>query len=386
MSRMGFFNPHAVDFILNALRYLAHWWRHYALTRRSLVVPWFVGSLVVMAKLVRMKSRLLKPPPDLAERAARVARDNDVPPAALESLSRLQQPPITQRFFRIIREFWIDRVVIALVMTGGTVALALVPIPLWIKLMVPLSSFPLLYLVYEFLIREEGVHAIGSGIPAVARQIGDVLPVRVVTFGHSHRPRLVPLRGGLTFVDTGTWAPITKMDDRRRTPGYRNYLVAAFDGDRTVVRLECWDPVRPKVRVARGKADRALCRSVRRAAFVEDPGEASGETRTSTDAAVTHFLAFVAYRVAAGTATLRDLGDGVGRIDLLAVVPTRRRLGVGRALAGAVEAEARGRCLREIVVNVPIDAVPFFEAVGYEPGGETSHGLHESRRILRRSL
>jgi predicted GNAT family N-acyltransferase len=315
-----------------------------------------------------------------------VAADNSVPPAALDALARLQQPPITQRFFRIVREFWIDRVLIAAVMTAGTVTLALVPIPLWIKLMVPLSSFPLLYLVYEYMVREEGVHAIGKGIPAVARAIGDLLPVRVVTFGHSHRPRLQPLRGGLTFVDTGTWAPVTRMDDRRRVPGYRNYLVASFDGDRAEVRLECWDPVRPKVRVARGKDDWAACQSIRRAVFIHEQGVTEQEEWDGMDGHCTHFLAFAGYRSPAGTARLRTTLDGMAHAERVAVVRAWRRQGVGRALMEALEAEARARGCHEVVLHAQAHAVPFYKGMGYVTEGEEFVECRIRHRAMRKAV
>lgn len=65
--------------------------------------------------------------------------------------------------------------------------------------------------------------------------------MRVVTFGHTHKPRVIPLDGGLSFVDTGTWAPIMrKLEDDRLVPGYRNYLVADFTTDEPKVELLCW--------------------------------------------------------------------------------------------------------------------------------------------------
>jgi len=52
MARMGFFNPHVSEFILNLFLYVAHWVRHYALSKRSILVPWFTGSLRVVGRVV----------------------------------------------------------------------------------------------------------------------------------------------------------------------------------------------------------------------------------------------------------------------------------------------------------------------------------------------
>ena len=139
---------------------------------------------------------------------AHAARRAGLPVHTLCALGRLQPPPITTRFYRIVREFWIDRLVIAVLMTLGTIILAISPIPLWIKLMVPLSSFPLLYFVYEWLAKGDTIFAVEHEVPAFARRIAELVDVRVVTFGHTHRPRVIPLEKHTSFIDTGTWAPI----------------------------------------------------------------------------------------------------------------------------------------------------------------------------------
>ncbi|HEY3351912.1 MAG TPA: metallophosphoesterase [Polyangia bacterium] len=241
LSQMGFFNPHASDYILNLFRYVAHWLRHYAFSRRGIVLPWFLGSLTVMATLLNLKRKLHATPPAQTAGLAATARRYGLPEATITALWGLHRPPITGRFFRIVREFWLDRLLMAVLMTSGTIALALVPIPLWIKLMVPLSSFPLVYFVYEWLVRGETVFSIERRLPGYARRIAALLPVQVVTFGHSHQPRLIPLDDAVSFVDTGTWAPITQpLDSRALAPGYHNYLVVEPGAPRAAVTFACW--------------------------------------------------------------------------------------------------------------------------------------------------
>jgi UDP-2,3-diacylglucosamine pyrophosphatase LpxH len=241
MNRMGYFNPHASDFILNFFRYAGHWLQRYAFSRRSLVVPWLLGSLGVIRSLLSVKRRLRQRPPEDAAALERVARRFDLPAETLRELGHLQQLPIAHRLYRVIREFWIDRLLIALLMTGGTVALALVPIPLWIKLMVPLSAFPLLYFVYEWLAQGETIFSHVTVIPENARAIARLLPVRLVSFGHTHVPRLIPLAEGVTFVDTGCWAPATlQSHPARLRPGLRNYLLASFHLGEVQIELGSW--------------------------------------------------------------------------------------------------------------------------------------------------
>jgi hypothetical protein len=242
MTRMGTFNPFDTDYILTAYHYLAHWLKHYAFSRRSLVYAWLTGSISVILRILKIKRRQLGSPKrfraGLADLSGRLGLTRDT----LESLARLQRAPIADRFYRMVREFWLDRVLLFLFMVGGTIALALVPIPLWIKLMVPLSVFPLLLAIYEWAARGETVFSVEREIPRVARAIASLLPVRVVAFGHDHVPRLLPISRGVVFADTGTWAPMfDPKKPGKLEPGYRNYLLVAFDeGQEPRVELGSW--------------------------------------------------------------------------------------------------------------------------------------------------
>lgn len=243
ISLMGYFNPHASDFVLNVFRYVAHWLRFYAFTGRSLVLSWFWGSVLVMTQLFLMKKRIHTRPVHYDTCLSHAARRARLPVSTVAALGELQPPPITTRFFRIAREFWVDRVIVALLMTAGTVGLALSPSPLWLKLMVPLSSFPLLYFVYEWLVQGDTIFTVEKEIPAIARRIAQLLDVKVVTFGHTHKPRVVPLFRGVAFVDTGTWAPMTsKLEAAGALPGYRNYLLVDCHESGATWQLDAWEP------------------------------------------------------------------------------------------------------------------------------------------------
>ena len=194
-----------------------------------------------MLTLLNLKRKQHLTPPAQTAALAATARRYGLPEETVAALGGLQRPPITTRFYRIVREFWIDRLLMAVLMAGGTITLALVPIPLWIKLMVPLSSFPLVYFIYEWLVRGETVFSIEHNLPEFARRIAALLPTRVVTFGHTHVPRLIPLGGDVSFVDTGTWAPITQpRDGDTLAPGYHNYLVVEPGASRSSLTLACW--------------------------------------------------------------------------------------------------------------------------------------------------
>jgi hypothetical protein len=160
--------------------------------------------------------------------------------AVVEKIAALQRPPITNRVYRMAREFWLDRLALFVLMVGGTIALALVPVPLWLKLMVPLACFPLLFFLYETFAHGETVFGVEREFPRVAHQLAMLLDTPVIAFGHDHVPRLLPIDSRITFVDTGTWAPIYD-EAGRLLPGYRNFLEAHFrPGRRAEVFLGSW--------------------------------------------------------------------------------------------------------------------------------------------------
>jgi hypothetical protein len=229
MTRMGFFNPHASDYILNLFHYVAHWLRWYAFSKRSLIGNWFWGSLLVLWELFKQKRRMIRAPAGYAKRMQEAADRVGLPRKTVDRLAKLQPMPITGKFFRMIREFWLDRVALIAFMAGGTVALALVPIPLWIKLMVPLTGFPLIFFIYEWLARGDSIFTIEEQIPKDAAMVAEILKPRFVVFGHTHRPCMIPLSNTASYINTGTWAPIWQDEDRSRlVPGLRNYALLKF--------------------------------------------------------------------------------------------------------------------------------------------------------------
>lgn len=248
MSRMGFFNPHASDYILNVFTYLLHWLRFYALSRHVLFQTWLFGSLAVVWQMLKTRGLLRPVPPQHEEQLAQVAERNRLSLEEIRVLAGMQHMPITSRLFRMLRELWVDRLAIAVFMTVGTVALALSPAALWAKLMVPLSTFPLIYFVYEMLAEGETIFTIEKEFPRRARLVAQLLPAKVVTFGHTHKPRQIPLDHGTTFVDTGTWAPVMDPANRQDLlPGLRTYLELTFRDGAASVDLRSWMFEKPKL-------------------------------------------------------------------------------------------------------------------------------------------
>ena len=230
MPRMGFFNPHATDFIMNVFRYISHWFRYYAFTNRALVRVWLFGSLSVLFKVWATRREQLANPPDCEGLLRDEAANKQLPLSTIKDLDNLKQGPISNRIFRVMRELWIDRLILLVVFLELTFFLLLANIPFWAKVIVPPSAFVLLFYIYEWIVHGDNIFSIQRRIPNYAFSIAELLSVKLVSFGHTHEPELIPLLPNVSYVNSGTWAPVPEK--KRRTGlvlGRRNIVTAVFE-------------------------------------------------------------------------------------------------------------------------------------------------------------
>jgi GNAT superfamily N-acetyltransferase len=97
------------------------------------------------------------------------------------------------------------------------------------------------------------------------------------------------------------------------------------------------------------------------------PDSEPGPAPTAADTAV-FLLARDVDGAAVGCGALRELGDGIGEVKRMYVVPARRRSGVAGAVLAALEAEAgrRGWTLLKLETGTEqSDAMAFYERHGY---------------------
>lgn len=225
INRIGTFNPHSEDFIRSGPAYVAHWLRYYAFSRHSLIWSWILGSfLIVLTMLGRRRRTRGGQPHRRAHLHAEGAR-HGLSPAQVDTLAAGFSRPVAEQLWRLLRELWLDRLALIFMMVGGTIALALTPIPLWVKLMVPLSAFPLAWFLWDGVFSGSIFDYVGR-LPVAARRIADVTGAPVVVLGHTHQAGVTPLDRGRTLANSGTWAPVgAGVDGEPLTPGKQNYVV-----------------------------------------------------------------------------------------------------------------------------------------------------------------
>jgi len=116
-------------------------------------------------------------------------------------------------------------------------------------------------------------------------------------------------------------------------------------------------------------AEREDAFAVRQTVFVEEQGvDEELEYDEHEDESV-HFVAYDGDEPI-GAARLREYEDGVGKIERVAVLQSRREDGVGRAVMDALEDEARAQGLESLKLHSQTHAAPFYGCLGYERYGD----------------
>lgn len=125
--------------------------------------------------------------------------------------------------------------------------------------------------------------------------------------------------------------------------------------------------------------------AIRREVFVEEQGVPEGLELDGRDEEATHFLARLDGE-AVGTARLRDYGDGVAKVERVAVREPHRGEGWGERLMAAVESHACEAGYERVRLAAQVPVVDFYERLGYETVGEEFEDAGIRHRSMVKSL
>ncbi|MFB6891431.1 GNAT family N-acetyltransferase [Kitasatospora sp. NPDC056327] len=149
------------------------------------------------------------------------------------------------------------------------------------------------------------------------------------------------------------------------------------------------------IRVADGEADLALARAVRHEVFVVEQHVPEELEYDELDATSEHLLAVGPGGEALGTARLifgeraLEVTGGIGgRVLLgrLAVLKEARGTGLGAELVRAVEAAGAARGAREVELHAQVQALGFYERLGYAAEGPVYDDAGIPHRTMTRVL
>ncbi|QCS43800.1 GNAT family N-acetyltransferase [Natrinema versiforme] len=123
------------------------------------------------------------------------------------------------------------------------------------------------------------------------------------------------------------------------------------------------------VRIVDTERGREDAFAVRQAVFVDEQGVDEDVEYDKHDETAVHFVAYDGDEPV-GAARLREYEDGVGKVERVAVLESRREAGVGRALMASLEERADARSFTELKLHSQTRAADFYRRLGYERHGE----------------
>jgi predicted GNAT family N-acyltransferase len=116
--------------------------------------------------------------------------------------------------------------------------------------------------------------------------------------------------------------------------------------------------------------------AVRRAVFIEEQGVSEDEEMDGRDDEASHVVAYDGDRPV-GTARLRTVEAGVGKVERVAVRAADRGEGIGRALMAEVESLAADRGVEALKLHAQTRVEGFYEKLDYE----TTSGVFQEAGI-----
>ena len=117
--------------------------------------------------------------------------------------------------------------------------------------------------------------------------------------------------------------------------------------------------------LAAWEADRPAIERIRREVFICEQKIPESDEWDGEDAASVHVLATL-NREPVGTGRL----NGAGKIGRIAVMPGLRGRGVGTQILRCLLREARRQGIREPYLHAQVQAVPFYERLGFSREGD----------------
>jgi UDP-2,3-diacylglucosamine pyrophosphatase LpxH len=195
LNGMGYFNPHATaNYIMSATQYARFFFKYMFRTQPFLLWTWFWGAMATAFISVTESWRPAMSDPLLVEeKVQHIAEKSNATPAMVRRLRLLDAEPALSNPISVIRELWLDRGMMALLIVflafQAILAINIVwPVStkwVWVPalLLLPLLVF------YHFRIRS-AVFAEALLSERNAELIYKITGAKRVIFGHTHEPQV----------------------------------------------------------------------------------------------------------------------------------------------------------------------------------------------------
>jgi predicted GNAT family N-acyltransferase len=127
-------------------------------------------------------------------------------------------------------------------------------------------------------------------------------------------------------------------------------------------------PVQNRYSVERASTPEAIedALQIRFDVFIKEQGVSPSVESDEYDAIDPHWLVRDENGFPIATARMTDKGEGLGKVERVAVLDTYRKQGIGRLLMAQIETDARSNGFTRLLVHVQTHCQGFYEKLGYQ--------------------
>ena len=212
INGMGLMNPHAnASFIKESFwDYIKFYFKYVVRTEPLLMWTWFWGaSATLIVSLTEGFLPAMRDPLTVNVRMEEIARKANAPVLVVLALKEVHVHPGIFNPFKILRELWLDRVLLLVLLVFGSLQLffimnAVTPVRLWWSI-VPLVLFFPLFIFYARSVQSE-VDATQKAAYHMAPLSARIARVQRIVQGHTHMEAHTDV-DQIEVINTGTWSP-----------------------------------------------------------------------------------------------------------------------------------------------------------------------------------
>ncbi|MCO4753099.1 MAG: metallophosphoesterase [Bacteriovoracaceae bacterium] len=245
MNNFGLKNPHHDEsFVKTGLEFVQFFFKYEVKVQPFLVFHWLIGALKTMRRSFEEAfTPASKDPLTHEQKIKDIARKANSAPAQAMALLELHAHPAVHNPFKIIREMWLDRFFLMLILIAMswqifTTHSLFTSVSLWWFTVPMFLSIPILA-YYAQGIKSEVHQNLNAGQQkvAIAAQIVDV---KRVVHGHTHIPLDKHIED-VHFLNPGSWSPYFEEIECVKNRQDKRYVWIEEQGEQRHATLKMWE-------------------------------------------------------------------------------------------------------------------------------------------------
>ena len=211
MNGMGFFNPHVdSNYIMTMRKYVMNFLRYMLKAQPLLILDWFGGALITLGhSFIYRLAEPIRNPLRIEDHVNEIAYKANADPRMVRELKELFIPPAASNPFLLMRELWLDRAFIILI-----VFYLIFQLMSLIKSLINVSFYwafiPLFMFFPFFLFYSKSITSLVSGYKEpddrILAMASAITKVKRIVFGHTHIVRHEMI-GSVEHLNPGCWSP-----------------------------------------------------------------------------------------------------------------------------------------------------------------------------------